>query len=562
MKKQIVETDVLIIGGGPAGFATAIHLADLMMKNGEANGDSAPIKLPYKIMLLEKGGEIGGHSISGAIINPIALKELLPDISISDMPFESEVKKDEVHYLSENGKITFPFTPPYFGNHGNYLASLGKITKWLAAIAEKKGVQIYAGFNGSEVLYQNEKIIGVRSGASGIDKHGNPMDNYQPETDIHAKITIFAEGSRGSLSKTVINKFDLAKEKNPQVYSLGVKEVWEVPEGNIEEGYVAHSLGFPVDSKQFGGGFIYGLRKNLVSIGLAVGLDYADPTFDTHHAFQIYKKHPFVAKFLKGGKIVRYGAKTIPEGGYYSIPKLYADNMMIVGDSAGLVAMPSLKGIHLGMKSGMLAAQTAYAALQNQNTSSQQLSMYEKLINESYVKTELYPVRNFRQAFDGNLYTGMLKFGTQLITGGRGFGSEKLPAKEDYKHYRPLKSFNGDTFMNKMKDELSFDKITTFDKEMDIYYSGTNHDEEQPSHIQIVSTETCQTCLEEFGAPCQRFCPADVFEIVEDTKSKKKSLTLHPSNCVHCKTCDIKDPYQNVIWNTPYGGDGPEYGTM
>lgn len=558
----IVKTDILIVGGGPAGLSTAIKLADLVNDH-NSQFDNKNFNDHIKILLIDKGSSIGNHSLSGAVINPIALKELLPDIEVKDMPFESQTSKEDVLYLTKAKFYKSPLTLPYFNNEGNYLASLGKVTRWLADIAEKKGVQIYPNFAANEVLYKDNKVIGVRTKDSGVDKHGKELDNYQYPTDVHAKITIFAEGTRGSLTKSVTEKLQLARKGNPQIYSLGVKELWEVPEVKINEGYVGHTLGYPLTMDQFGGGFIYGLKKNLVAIGLVVGLDYSDPYFDTHNAFQIFKKHPFIANILKNGRLIKYGAKTIPEGGYFAVPQLYHDNMMIVGDSAGLVAMPSLKGIHLAVKSGMLAAQTAFEAIKKNDTTSKQLSLYEKLFNESYIYNELYPVRNFRQSFKKNLFLGMLQFGSQIVTGGRGLSeSGKLQMDADYTHYHPISNFNGNSFLNKYKDDLNFDKVITFDKETDVFYSGTTHDEEQPSHIQILSSETCQNCIIKYDAPCQRFCPAQVFEIVNEKTTGEKSLTLHPSNCVHCKTCDIKDPYQNVNWSTPYGGDGPEYINM
>ena len=565
MKNPVVETDILIIGGGPAGLAVAIHLADLIRQHNEAveSGKSTATKLPLNIMLLEKANVMGNHTLSGAVVNPAPLRELLPDIAEKDMPFETPVLKEDILFLTKGQSYALPFHPPQMHNKGNYIVTLAKVVRWLAEIAEKKGVQIFPGFSGHELLYENGKVVGVRTGASGLDKHGHPMANYQPPTEVRAKITILAEGPRGHLSKTLIEKLNLSKDRNPQVYSLGVKEVWQVPEGALQIGQVIHTLGYPVEFNQFGGGFIYGLSKNFVSIGLVVGLDYTDPTFDTHHAFQLYKKHPVVAKIFKNGKMVKYGDKTIPEGGLFAVPQLYHDNVMIVGDSAGLVAMPALKGVHLAVESGMLAAKTAFAALQKKDTSSQQLSLYAELFKKSPAYKELYTVRNFRQAFKTNLFLGLMQFGAQMLTGGRGLSlSGKLKMEEDGKHYRPIKELRGKTFLERKKEELVFDKILTFDKETDVFYSGTKHDEEQPSHIVVPNLDVCQVCVEQYDAPCQRFCPAQVFEIAPDSKTGKKALTLHPSNCVHCKTCDIKDPFENVIWLTPYGSDGPEYETM
>ena len=559
MKNQTVATDILIIGGGPAGLATAIHYADLIAKHNE----TATEKLNLKITLLEKANTIGNHTLSGAVINPKSLRELLPDVADKDIPFETPVLKEDIQFFTAHKNFKLPFTPPSMENHGNYIATLGKVVRWLGELAEKKGVQIFTGFSAHELLIENGKVVGVRTGATGIDKHGAPMANYQPPTDVRAKITILTEGSRGHLTKQLIQKFDLSKNRNPQVYSLGVKEVWDIPEGNFETGRVVHTMGFPLDNSQFGGGFIYGLSKNSVVIGLVVGLDYTDPTFDPHHAFQIYKKHPFVAKILQNGKIMRYGAKTIPEGGFYSIPQLYHDNVMLAGDSASFLNLPSLKGVHLAIESGMLAAKTAFEAIKRNDTSAKQLALYEELFKKSSAHKELYAVRNFRQGFKNNFILGMFRFGTQMITGGRGLSfSGRLKLKDDFKHYDTIQKVKGRSFLERKKDDLIFDKTLTFDKETDIFYSGTKHDEEQPSHIVVPNANVCQTCIETYDAPCQRFCPAQVFEIAEDSKTGRRELTLHPSNCVHCKTCDIKDPFENVLWLTPYGGDGPEYENM
>ena len=361
-----VSTDILIIGGGPSGLATSIHLADILKQNG----------LTRRILLIEKGSSIGSHILSGAVIKPEVFKHLLPDVEFSDIPFNAKVTKDSTVLLSENGAFTLPVHVPYMNNAGNYTASLGQICRFLAQKAEEKGVEIYTGFAVDEILYENGKVIGAKTIDTGVDHHGNKQENFQAGTRIEAKLTVFAEGTRGSLAKKLIKKYDLEKDKNCQIYSLGIKELWSVPEGNIKPGEVYHTMGYPLNLKEFGGGFVYGLNDNKVAVGLVVGLEYEDPTFDAHSAFQVWKTNPFIAKFLKGGKLVEYGAKTLPEGGYYSIPKLYTDNALIVGDSAGLVAMPALKGVHLAITSGMLAAKTAADALTKNDFSEKALSAY------------------------------------------------------------------------------------------------------------------------------------------------------------------------------------------
>ncbi len=565
MENEIVETDILIIGGGPAGLSAAIHFADLIIRHNNAveSGKSSGSKLPLNVMLLEKAHAIGNHILSGAVVNPVSLRELLPGIGDKEMPFESPVLKEDIRFLTKGGSAALPIQPPYMGNKGNYIASLGKVVRWLGEIAEKKGIQIFTGFSGCEFIFENGKVAGVRTGASGIDKEGRPLPHYQPPTDIRAKIVILAEGTRGYLAKSLIKQLNLSQNRNPQVYSMGVKEVWKVPEGVFQAGRIIHTLGYPLDFTQFGGGFLFGLGKDLVAIGMVVGLDYNDPTFDGHHALQIYKKHPYISKILEKGKIVRYGAKTIPEGGIFAIPRLYHDNIMIVGDSAGFTAMPSLKGIHLAVQSGMLAAKTAFDSIRKNDTSASQLARYEELFKKSAGYKELYAVRNFRQGFKANLFFGMLRFGAQILTGGRGLSlSGRLTMEEDYKRCRPVKELSGRTFLDRNKNELVFDDKMTFGKESDLFYSGTKHNEEQPSHIVVPSADLCRECIKIYDAPCQRFCPSKVFEIVTDPETGEKKLVLHPANCLHCKTCDIKDPFENAIWRPPYGGDGPKYENM
>ncbi|MCM8776425.1 MAG: electron transfer flavoprotein-ubiquinone oxidoreductase [Candidatus Omnitrophica bacterium] len=563
--RDVVNTDVLIVGGGPAGLAAAIHLADLIsdhhqkIASGERIGDPHP--LPFSILLIEKGGSIGSHSISGAVVNPSAFQELLPGTPLGDIPFDSSVTADEAWFLTRSHAFKLPFHPPYMANKGNYLASLGKLSRWLAGVAEKKGVQVFPGFAGRELLMDQGRVLGVCTGDSGLDKHGNKQSNYQPGTEVRAKITILAEGSRGFLAKKLIQNLELAKDSNPQIYSTGVKELWEVPAGTFKQGRVVHTLGYPLDFFQFGGGFIYGMANNQVAVGLVVGLDYRDPTFDLHHAFQVYKRHPFIQAILQNGRILRYGAKTIPEGGWFALPKLYHHGVMIVGDSAGFLSMPSLKGIHLGIQSGMLAAKAAYQALIQNDFSEKQLSVYSELFKKSLIAKDLYRVRNFRQGFKSNLMFGAIHFGAQLATGGHGLTlTGRLTTHEDYECLDKLSKVKGRGFLEKFKNEIIFDKRLTWDKVTDVFYSGTQHDEHQPSHCLIPDPNVCRdVCIPEYGAPCQHFCPAEVYELVTDPKTARKDVRIHFTNCVHCKTCDIKDPFRNIQWVPPYGGDGPAY---
>ena len=546
-----VSTDVLIIGGGPSGLATAIHLADILKQKGESR----------RILLVEKGSSIGAHILSGAVIKPAVFKELLPEVELSEIPFNAKVTKDSTILLSENGHITLPFHIPYMNNIGNYTASLGQICKYLAVKAEEKGVEIYPGFAVDEILYQDGKVIGAKTKDTGIDHHGNQLENFQAGTRVEAKITIFAEGTRGSLAKMLIEKFNLDKDRNTQIYSLGCKEIWSVPQGNIEAGQIYHTMGYPLNNDEFGGGFIYGLNDNKVAVGLVVGLDYKDPSFDVHDAMQVWKTTGFVSKILKGGKLVEYGAKTLPEGGYYSIPKLVVDNALIVGDSAGLVTMPALKGVHLAIKSGMLAAQTAANALLINDTSEKSLQQYETLINNSVIYKDMYPVRNFRQGFANGLIAGGFQFGTQLITGGAGLLG-RLRSHPDYQTTQKLSEYKGKPFKERFKGKLEFDKVLTFDKATDIYHSGVYHDEQQVVHLHIKDQEKFNAVnIEEYGAPEQFFCSSEVYEL-HINKDGKKELRIHAENCMHCKTCDIKSPGDGITWAVPNGGNGPDFQNM
>ena len=546
-----VSTDVLIIGGGPSGLATSIHLADILKQRGQVG----------RILLIEKGSSIGSHILSGAVIKPSVFKELLPEADFQEIPFNAKVNKDRTVFLTENRAFILPFNMPYMNNNGNYTASLGQICKYLALKAEERGVEIYTGFAVDEILYKDGKVIGAKTKDTGLDHNGRQLDNFQAGNRIEARITIFAEGTRGSLTKMLIKKFNLDKDRNEQVYSLGCKELWSVPPGNIEAGQIYHTMGYPLNNDEFGGGFIYGLNDNKVAVGLVVGLDYKDPTFDVHDALQVWKTTSFVSKILKGGKLVQYGAKTLPEGGYYAIPRLIVDNALIVGDSAGLVAMPALKGIHLAVRSGMLAAQTIADALLNNDTSENSLQKYETLLNNSAIYKELYAVRNFRQGFAKGLIVGGLHFGTQLLTGGAGFFG-RLSSHADYKTTLKLSELKKKPFKERFKGKLEFDKVLTFDKSTDVYHSGVYHDEQQVVHLHINDKEKFNAVnIEQYGAPEQFYCSSEVYEL-HTNKAGQKELRIHAENCMHCKTCDIKSPGEGITWVVPNGGNGPDFQNM
>ena len=561
-EREVMDVDVLFVGGCIAGLSGALHLANLIKAHNEKVGRTGEGDALNEVMIavLEKAAFVGSHGISGAVMDPIALQELVPDFLEKGAPLEGAVTREEVCLLTRSGRIKSPMTPPPLNNHGNYVVSLSRLTEWLGTLVEESGVDVFPGFAGTEVLYEDDRVIGVRTGDKGVDADGQHKANFEPGIDLHAKVTVFGEGSRGSLTKTLIRKFNLDEGKNPQSYVVGVKEVWEIPEGRIQPGDVIHTLGYPMKSNTYGGGFIYSMRDNKVSLGLLTGLDYEDPFLDPHREFQKFKNHPYVANLLIGGKLLQYGAKTAPVGGYFSVPKLTFPGGLLIGDSASLFVSQKIKGIHGAMKSGMLAAETVFEALLRNDFSQAQLDRYRNALTESYVGKELYKVRNFHQAFQKGLWIGLIKAGFQYLLGGRVLKA-RLPASPDFSHLRRVVDVYGkDSPSEEEKGDIKFDGQYTFDKETDVYYSGTTHEEKQPPHLKILNLDICYNqCTQEFQNPCVRFCPANVYEMEEDEETGKRQMKLNFSNCVHCKTCDVKDPFENINWVPPEGGGGPKY---
>jgi electron-transferring-flavoprotein dehydrogenase len=553
IQREQLEADVLIIGAGPGGLSCALHLANLIEKHNEAK--KSPSLSAENIYVLEKGREIGAHQLSGAIMDPRGLRELVPDFE-KTAPLDTPVTGDAAYYFTESSSYKLPVTPPPLQNHGNYVVSLNKLVKWLGGLVEKKGVNLFTQFAGRELLYDKNGIAGVLTEDKGVDKNGKPKDNFTPGYELHAKVTVLAEGPRGSLTKELVSKRKL-DGLNPQVYGLGIKELWDVQPGKISTGYVAHTLGWPLSSDLYGGGWVYGLQNNRVSLGMVVALEYHDPLFDPHEVFQKYKSHPFVKNILEGGKLIRYGAKTVPYGGWYSMPRSYVDGGLIIGDSASLLNSQRLKGIHTAIKSGMLAAETIYEALCAGDTSAKTLSAYPQKIEQSWIKTELWEVRNFHQAFHGGLYSGLVQAGLQFVTGGRGL-SDPMRNDPGYEEYTKL---NRPRTLVDQSTRFKGDGKLTFDRLTDVYHSGTRHEEDQPCHLVVLEPNICgDRCVREYGNPCQYFCPAAVYEMV--TEKGEPKLKINASNCVHCKTCDIADPYQIINWIPPEGGGGPNYEGM
>jgi electron-transferring-flavoprotein dehydrogenase len=554
LDRETLEVDVLVVGGGAAGMSAALRLAQLQKEKG---GE------PLAIAVLEKARETGAHMLSGAVLDPSALKDLVPDFKEKGAPLATEVQRDDIYFLTRTSKFRLPITPPFFQNHGNYIISLNKFVKWLAGLVEAEGIDVFTGFPATEVLFESDRIVGVRTGDRGVDKHGQKKSTFEPGVDIRAKVTIFCDGVRGNLTKSLVRQLGLDDGKSPQVYAIGIKELWEVPAGRTQPGRVVHTMGYPLKNEEFGGGFMYSLPDNVVSLGLVTGLDYKDPMFDPHVAFQHMKRHPLVASMLQGATLVRYGAKALPEGGWYTVPKLYASGAMIAGDAAGFMNSARLKGIHLAMRSGMLAAETCFEAIRKGDTSEAALKAYDDRVQASAIRKELYPVRNVHQAFGYGSFVGAMFAGVSMFTGGWWL-RDPLPAHGGWTRIKQLAEYYKDARPEPEStvNPVKIDRQLTFDRLTGVHYSGVRHPEDQPSHLIVHDASVCATrCREEYGNPCIRFCPANVYEMVDDGAGGKK-LQINASNCVHCKTCDIMDPYQIIDWVPPEGGGGPQYEGM
>ena len=547
MEREALDVDVLIVGGGPAGLSAALTLASLQQSRG---GD------PLAIAVLEKAREAGAHELSGAVLDPRALAELIPDFRTAGAPIEADVTEDRVYALSAGGRIALPIIPPPLRNHGNLIISLNRFAKWLSRRVEEAGIDVFTGFPGVEVLLDGERVLGVRTGDRGIGRDGAPKATFEPGVDIHAKVTIFCDGVRGNLTKQLLARLPLAAGREPEQYAIGIKELWEIPPDRLAAGTVIHTLGYPLRMEEFGGAFLYAMPGGRVSLGLIAGLDYRDPFFDPYYAFQRLKQHPLIADLLRGGQRVKYGAKALPEGGWNTIPRSWMDGALIAGDAGGYLNSFRLKGIHLAMKTGMLAAETAFDAVRAGDTSGSRLRGYEERINASWVRDELYPVRNVHQAFEHGLPVGLAFSALTVLTGGRWPG--RLHGEAGHSRMRTREAYGSARGPIAASSEVRPDRVLTFDKVTSVHFSGTRHDEDQPVHL-LVETDVCHSiCGPEYGHPCQRFCPAHVYEIVPGEGGRPR-LQINASNCVHCKTCDIMDPYQVITWVPPEGGGGPQY---
>ncbi len=545
--REAMEYDVVIVGGGPAGLSAAIRLKQLAAETGRE----------VSVCVLEKGGELGAHILSGAVMDPIALDELFPNWKELGAPLNTPVSEDRVLFLTETKSYATPsfMVPKMLTNHGNYVISLANVVRWLGQQAENLGVEIFPGFPAAEILYNEDgSVKGVATGNMGINRHGQPTDAFQLGMELHAKYTFFAEGSRGHLGKQLIAKYDLAKGKDPQTYGIGIKELWEIDPAKHQPGLVIHTAGWPLDNSTYGGSFLYHLENNQVAVGFVVGLAYQNPYLSPYEEFQRYKTHPSIRHFFEGGKRISYGARAITAGGLQSLPKTVFPGGALLGCDAGFLNTSRIKGSHAAIKTGMLAADAAFAAL-GEGRQFDELSAYPAAFEQSWLKEELHVARNFKPWMSKGLYLGTVMTGIDQI-----LFKGKAPWTLHHKHadhecLRPASEFQPIAYP-KPDGKLTFDRLSS------VFISNTNHAEDQPVHLTLKNPSVpVEVNLARFAGPEQRYCPAGVYEFVKTDEGRDR-LQINAQNCVHCKTCDIKDPTQNIVWVTPEGGGGPNYPNM
>lgn len=544
MSRESMEYDVVIVGAGPSGLATAIRLKQLAETAGS----------DVSVCVVEKGSEVGAHILSGAVIEPRSLNELIPDWKDKGAPLNTPVLEDRFVYLTESGSFKLP-TPPQMHNEGNFIISLGNLCRWLGEQAEALGVEIYPGFAAAEVLYHEDgSVKGIATGDMGVGKDGQPTHNYQEGMELHAKQTIFSEGCRGSLTKEIQAKFELRKGVDPQTYGIGIKELWEIDPAKHKPGLTMHSIGWPLSSDTYGGSFLYHLEGNLVAVGFVVGLDYSNPHLSPYEEFQRFKHHPEIVATFEGGRRISYGARALSEGGFQSLPKLTFPGGVLVGDTAGFLNVPKVKGTHMAIKSGMVAAEAVFEHLQA-GAGLGEVSTYTDKIKASWLWDELYQVRNIRPSFNWGLWGGLLYSALDTYVFG-GKAPWTLRHHDDHSQLKPAAQCAKINYP-KPDGKISFDRLSS------VFLSSTNHEENQRCHLTLKDANVpLSVNLAMYDAPEQRYCPAGVYEILTDGESGQPRLQINAQNCLHCKTCDIKDPTQNINWVLPEGGGGPNYPNM
>ena len=542
-ERESMEFDVVIVGAGPAGLAAAIRLAQLSEEAGQE----------VSVCVLEKGSEVGAHILSGAVMEPRALNELFPDWEERGAPLLTPVRQDRFLYLTEKRAFRLP-TPPQMANHGNYIISLGNVCRWLASEAEALGVAIFPGFAAAEVLFHDDgSVKGVATGDMGIGRDGKPKDTFEPGIELHARQVLVAEGCRGHLSRQLMDRFGLREGVQPQTYGIGLKELWEIDPERHAPGTVIHTAGWPMDGRTYGGSFLYHLEDNQVAVGFVVGLDYENPWLSPFDEFQKFKTHPAIRPFFEGGKRIAYGARAINEGGFQSIPRLTFPGGMLIGCAAGFVNVPKIKGSHTAMKSGMTAAEAVFDWLAAETQPNAEVRSYGERLRQTWLWDELYRVRNIRPSFHGGFVQGFLysAIDTVILRGRAPWTFRHRPDHESLKPKNACQAI----------DYPAPDGEITFDRASSVFLASTNHEEDQPVHLTLKDASVpVDINLALYEAPEQRYCPAGVYEIIEDDDGVR--LQINAQNCVHCKTCDIKDPTQNIVWVTPEGGGGPNYPNM
>jgi electron-transferring-flavoprotein dehydrogenase len=544
--REAMDFDLVIVGGGPAGLSAAIRAKQLAQQEG----------CELSVCVLEKGSEVGAHILSGAIMDPRALNELIPNWQELGAPLETPVSKDEFTFLTETGSLSVPhlFLPQCFSNQGNYILSLSNFTRWLGTQAENLGVEIFPGFAAAEILYNDQgAVCGVATGNLGVSKANEPTEQFQLGMELRAKYTLFAEGSRGHLGKELIHQYQLDRSADPQSYGLGIKELWEVSPQNHQPGLVIHTAGWPLDSKTYGGSFLYHFGENKVAVGMVVGLSYRNPYLSPFEEFQRYKLHPAIRPTFDGGQRIAYGARAITAGGLNSLPQTVFPGGALIGCDAGYLNASRIKGSHAAIKSGMLAAEAVLSAL-SENRSNDILTAYPSAFKKSWLYDELKQARNFKSWMSKGLYLGTLMVGIEQKLLGGNVPWTIRQRKADYEYLEPAK-------LHQMIDYPKPDGKITFDRLSSVFISNTNHEENQPSHLTLKDQDVPVAInLDVYAGPEQRYCPAGVYEYIE--VEGKPKLQINAQNCVHCKTCDIKDPTQNIVWVAPEGGDGPNYSGM